>query len=340
MDPAWIQSARRDAVVAWCWVPFAVVTRVAEQHGSALGLVLSAVLLLSLSHQPLTLGLVYGDRSQFRSHARLFTFAPALMVVAVVVGLRISFLMVAVIAGLWNAEHTLMQRYGITRIYGRKVGDDHGRQERAALFAWLGLVLVAAAANRATPAALAHVDVGEVNRRAIRLLASLRPQARAMVPVALAAVAVLTARWVSVERGRVAAGARVNPAKYVYLSATVALFIVMCIDPVAGFAGYVGAHALEYDSIVHAALGRRAASGDAGWIGRLARRPGGRIVFFLATVVGVTVPMLLFQRYGSFTPATAMFLVVGGLHFVFDSVIWKLRRPAVARSLGVPVAVA
>ena len=40
-------------------------------------------------------------------------------------------------AGLWNAEHTLMQRYGVMRIYGRKAGDDHGRLEKPMLIVWL-----------------------------------------------------------------------------------------------------------------------------------------------------------------------------------------------------------
>jgi len=42
-----------------------------------------------------------------------------------------------VLAALWNAEHTLMQRYGVMRIYGRKAGDDHGRLEKPMLIAWL-----------------------------------------------------------------------------------------------------------------------------------------------------------------------------------------------------------
>ena len=40
-------------------------------------------------------------------------------------------------AGLWNAEHTLMQRYGVLRIYGRKAGDDNGRLEKPMFIVWL-----------------------------------------------------------------------------------------------------------------------------------------------------------------------------------------------------------
>ena len=52
-------------------------------------------------------------------------------------GLNVSLTLVALMAGLWNAEHTLMQRYGVMRIYGRKAGDQHGRLEKPMLIVWL-----------------------------------------------------------------------------------------------------------------------------------------------------------------------------------------------------------
>ena len=75
-----------------------------------------------------------------------------------------SVALVAVVAGLWNAEHTLMQRYGITRIYGRKAGEDDGRLEKAMLVSWLVLALVWTAADPATPGRIARMPLGEVNR--------------------------------------------------------------------------------------------------------------------------------------------------------------------------------
>ena len=48
----------------------------------------------------------------------------SLVVAALItIGINVSLGLVAVIAGLWNAEHTLMQRYGVQRIYGRKLYD-------------------------------------------------------------------------------------------------------------------------------------------------------------------------------------------------------------------------
>jgi hypothetical protein len=106
-------------------VPFSLAALLLEVDRGALNLLIAGVLLLSFLHQPLTVALVYGDPAEFRLHRRLFVWAPVVVVAAIVVGRAVSPVLVAAVAGLWNAEHTLLQRYGLTRIYGRKVGDEH-----------------------------------------------------------------------------------------------------------------------------------------------------------------------------------------------------------------------
>jgi hypothetical protein len=271
--PSWIHGPVRDTCLALCWVPLALAVHAVEGDHALLASALAATLLLSLSHQPVTLALIYGDREQFGIHPRLFTWTPLVAVAVVVVGLQVSFVAVALVAALWNAEHTLMQRFGLTRMYGRKAGDDHAAMERAMLLAWLALTVVVVAANHRTPRLLGRVDLGPVNQRGAGLLVSLRPEATALVPFVFALAVVLTTRWALAERRR---GAAVNPAKYLYLAATAALLMVICIDPIAGLAAFVGAHALEYFSIVNAAVRRRSADGGGGLGGRLVRAPTGR----------------------------------------------------------------
>jgi hypothetical protein len=66
--------------------------------------------------------------------------------------LELDPVIIAVIAGVWNAGHTLQQRYGITRIYGRKVGQADGTIELAVVgwfaFQWLRQERSAAEINR------------------------------------------------------------------------------------------------------------------------------------------------------------------------------------------------
>src|SRR4051812_50215726 len=105
----------------------------AEASVSSVQSIVGVIFLISFAHQPLTLGLVYGDPAQRDAHRRLYRWAPWVAFSLIVIGLNVSLSLVALMAGVWNAEHTLMQRYGVIRIYGRKAGDDHGRLEKSML---------------------------------------------------------------------------------------------------------------------------------------------------------------------------------------------------------------
>ena len=125
---------------------------------------MAGVFLLSFAHQPLTIGLVYGDRAEYKARRTLYRIAPFAFVVLIVAGLWVSLTLVALVAGLWNAEHTLMQRFGVTRIYGRKAGDDQGAIEKKMLVSWLVLALVYVAAFVDIPALVTKVGLGGTNR--------------------------------------------------------------------------------------------------------------------------------------------------------------------------------
>src|SRR3989442_14825975 len=92
----------------------------ADHRVSAL---LAATLLFSLIPQPLTLGLVYLDGETRAQQRRVAGVAPivALAVVGAAVYAGWWWAVVPVAAG-WNLVHTVHQRYGILRVYGRKGG--------------------------------------------------------------------------------------------------------------------------------------------------------------------------------------------------------------------------
>ena len=57
------------------------------------------------------------------------------------------------------------------------------------------------------------------------------------------------------------------------------------------------------------------------------------------SVVGSTI-VLLAQFHASLTVYGVLFFGIGGLHILYDGVIWKLRRPDVARSLDIDTGLA
>lgn len=343
-----------DVALALAWVPF-VLAAIAFQGMSAgegdltlLTLFISAVFLLSFAHQPLTMALVYGDPEQFRLRRVIFTVSPFLFMLAIGVGFYVSFAIVALVGGLWNAEHTLMQRYGVTRIYGRMVGQDDGLVEKLMLFSWLIAAALWVAADPSTPGRAASLPLGENNQLAIDWLARLRPIAFALWVPAMIAVVALGVRWVLDERRR----PTVNPMKWVYLGSTATLFLVMVVDPLAGIMGYVGAHALEYFVIVHQSLGKRYGTAPAGAtvaggagapgsgrgpvLGRAVRARTGRLGFLAVYVAIIIAVVTVLERAGSRLAYIVVFFTLGGLHVFYDGFIWKLRRPAVAQSLSIP----
>jgi hypothetical protein len=317
-----------DVALALCWVPFAVAGWVFRDDPDTTVWLVSATLLISFAHQPLTLALVYGDKRNFDLRRRTFTWSPVVFAGAVLATQHISLTALAVIAGLWNAEHTLMQRYGIMRIHGRKAGQQNAPLDKALLFSWLALAFVWIAADGRTPSHIAQTGLRGKNRRGLDLLADLQTIGRILLPFAAIAAAVLTARWLRDETRR---GGSSGRSKRFYTASTAALFLTILVNPVAGFLGYVGSHAIEYFIIVHRSVGPKYASADADGrapVGYAVRRLG-RIGFFAAYIGIVFGALAMLERYGSPTSYTVVILTLGGMHVFYDGFIWK--RPAADR---------
>ena len=327
----WICNPTSDVLMALSWIPFSAAAFLARHIDGAAELLMVYVFLFSFTHQPLTLVLVYGDRFRFAQRPQLFRWSPLVFGLAIVLCMLYSPILLALAAGLWNAEHTLMQRYGITRIYGRKVGQQHSGVELYMLFSWLILALVWAAADPTTLDKVNALGIGGINLKSFALLTSLRPMAELALPAVMLAAGVLMFMWLREETRRQA-----NRAKHLYLVSMLALFALMLIDPIAGFIGYVGSHAVEYFIIVNhnLSLQYQQPGHGGGTVGRLVRAPAGRVGFFLLYLLSIAALLAFLQLFTSRYILAFTFFVIGALHFFYDGFIWKLRKPAVARSLG------
>ncbi len=332
---AWIHGPSLDLFLALCWVPFAIAGLALQGSGDRLQWYASAVLLLSLAHQPITLAMVYGDAEQFALKRRVFTWTPVVLATLVFVGLRIDFLLVAVIGGLWNTEHTLMQRYGIVRIYRRKGGETgSGRLDLMLLSSWLVLVLAWAVADPRTSDRIESLGLGTANRRSLQLLLDVRPYATVLLVIAFVFSVVTTGRWLVREA---AGGFGSNPATYGYLLGTAGLFLLAAFHPVAGLLAWVGSHAVEYFIVVVTNMGRRypADQSPTGPLAKAVRTPIGVIGFVAVFSAAVVLAVLYLQNNASLTLYGMVFFCLGGMHIFYDGFIWKLRRPKVAESFAI-----
>lgn len=327
--PGWLHGPLVDTLLAWCYLPIAVAVHFAEPHLTTVRAMVAVIFLISFAHQPLTLGLVYGDPLQVAAHRRLYRWTPLVVVVLVTLGLGVSLTTVAVMAGLWNAEHTLMQRYGLMRIYGRKAGDQQGGLEKPMLIAWLVAGVAYLGAYVDLQRLVDKLGVGRTNTRTVEVLGHLTTVSRVLFWLAVVVAAGLTARWWAAERRLGAAASR---PKHWYAAATLGLVVAVMVDPIAGVAGYVAAHAIEYFAVVHRSLRTRR---DAAPVAVVTRTSGRRALVYAAYFAAIAA--IVVGTRGMWDGKVYAFAVLtfGALHIFYDGFVWKLRRPNVAASLGV-----
>ncbi|MEZ5247097.1 MAG: hypothetical protein R2707_18565 [Acidimicrobiales bacterium] len=331
----WIRQPGWDALMAFAWVPFAAAALAWSGQTDRLEWLVAATLVFSVSHQPLTMPLVYADPHVRTSRPVIFGLSPFIVMSLVLIGLQLDPVVIAVVAGVWNAGHTLQQRYGITRIYGRKVGQGDGTVEHRLLWSMLVLALLVAAADSATPDRIASAGLGGRNQRGLDILTNAAPVARYLAPLMGVVVAVLVVQWLRQEL----AADQVNPAKWLYLGSTAGLIGLTMVSPLAGFVGYVGSHAAEYYLIVHNHLADRypdAVTDGGAPLGRAVRSRPGPLGLMAAYAVGIAVFIWAVRSFGSYQVYAAVFLTLGALHLFYDGLIWKLRRPEVARGFQIP----
>lgn len=330
--PDWIYGPATDAFIALCWVPLWLfghqVAAGADDH--LLRWAVGAAFLISFLHQPLTLGLVYGDMRRFSQLRPLFVWAPPITIGAVVIGVVFHLWILVVVAAVWNTIHTLQQRYGICRIYARRSRYGSARLDRTVLYSWMAAAALVVAAKPNTLNLVRRVRFDNVNAGGVRMLTDTRPVALALfLPVGLVAVALALA----VLRQEAGQGSSANPAKWLYQGSSLLLIASIAVDPAAGFIAYVGSHAIEYFVVVYrTAESRYGPDTDrSSVLGRAASTMWRRTACFGA-IVGIA--LLAHARlHGNVYDITLY--SVGALHFLYDGFIWKLRQPLVASDFAI-----
>jgi hypothetical protein len=366
-DPgAWLLGPWFDAIcIAWAWVPFYLfVVFVLGLDGSwslggrdgngtepGLGLAMLVALGVSYVHRHYTFLLVYGDDQTFGERVRAYTVVPAALFLAlalivrlqadlswVLFGLKVRpWMLVLFVTGAWNMWHTLMQRYGITRIYASKAGG--GLQTRAHARRDLWLMWSAVALTAALTSMFRAPTFGGIaNGR--RVLIALEPIIHGVLGWILLGIIAVTAvvaagSWVIHERA-----ATLTPRERIprlnFVASTAALLLVFVIHgPIVGYLCFGVAHAVEYIFFFHV-FGRRKfakrESQRSGLAAKLLARPlvsGPIIALVLAGL------FLLLADYRKSEPYLVYYTATSLLHFLYDGWIWKVRKPEVAAVLGV-----
>jgi hypothetical protein len=319
-----------DAALALSWVPFAFAAHLVEGGKGSLGALFAAVMFVSFVHQPLTFPLVYGSPWRLATHRRLFLWFPVLALAVIAVSTEVSLTLVAVVGGIWNAEHILMQRYGITRMYGRKAHDDQGPVERWMLVTWFLIPLLWTAARGELRHVLDRLSSRSVDATAAGVLSRMTTEAAVVLAIVVVAAGYLTTRWLIGERRAAPAW---NFGKWLYLASTAGLFGLAVVDPIAAVVGFVASHSVEYFALVNRSVA--AERRHPGPLGQIVSPRHGRLAFFTVYGLAVTGVFVLLYRVAPASVLLVSVLTIGAVHFFYDAFIWKLRRPDVAASLAI-----
>ncbi|MDY3553347.1 hypothetical protein R5W24_002448 [Gemmata sp. JC717] len=277
---------------------------------------------LTLPHRWITLVLVATDPDRREARTRTLAVVAALFAV-LVIGAFLgtgAFLCLALVDFVWNAWHFGSQHAGVLRMYTRKVGGGSEFLERWGLRAF-----VVYAALRAAEWAAGWLETDSA--------------ARAFFAVSDFAILTLPAALLLTN---VAGASRARAGKLAYLTSVCVLYTVFILSLHFGWTGLIVAcaaagsmfHAVEYLAVVTHYARRRESVGSPGRFRTLARY----WVLFLATyalVLGSTGVWLSRPDSGLAVLWQGLNLWAAFVHYAFDGMIWKLRRPDTAAALGV-----
>lgn len=277
---------------------------------------------LTLPHRWITLVLVATDPDRRENRARKLVLVAGLFAV-LVVGAFLgtgAFLCLALVDYVWNAWHFGSQHAGVLRMYARKVGGGSAFLER-----WGLRLFVVYGALRAAEWAAGWLETDDTARAwfAVADLAVL------IIPAAL-----LLTNFIGASRERVG--------KLAYLTSVCVLYSGFVLSLHSGWGGLIVVfaasasmfHAVEYLAVVTHYARRRGSVGSPGRFRALAR----------SWVLFLVVYVLALGSVGAWMsrPGSELVMLWQGLnlwaafvHYAYDGMIWKLRRPETATALGV-----
>lgn len=278
------------------------------------------VYFVTLPHRWITLVLVALDPDRRDGRTPwLLAIAAALMVLVAGVWIgTAAFTCLAVVDYVWNAWHFAAQHAGVLRIYGRKVSGGSAGLERYGTRFFVTYAVLRTAGW--TTGWLQTSDSSRDLLRTVDLLAM-------VVPAVLALTALCGAT-------------RARAAKTLYTLSVCTLYGGLILSLSSGASAWVVPlatasglfHATEYLAVVTQYAWRRRVVGGASAFRRLA----GVWVPFLAIYLAVLGSMGVWMEGGpAFEFWLGLNLWAALVHYAYDGMIWKLRRPETARALGV-----
>jgi heme/copper-type cytochrome/quinol oxidase subunit 4 len=341
--PTWPKSQPTisffDLAMAFGWLPFYVwmlsTPLAGDVHSAAYRPAFKTAVAMALAvnfiHRHFVYFLFFGDQQQRRQHPRALWLVPLLVIGIVVPANWVGTLSWSILLGgvaAWNIWHTLMQRHGLARAYAVKAGGGlesapHGKRDQALLFSatlWIAALVVAFRQDTFWgQAAKAFVHIRFINDY---------PALRFGIVVITAVVFGICAwRWVVVER---AARPSSRVPRLTWLLSSVLILATFVINgPIIGYISFGVAHSIEYIMFVFMMANRRVDRGDRS----VGVRALGTPLLFASTSAFLLLAFVAAREVWSLPLFAVYYTSTSIMHYYYDGIIWKLRRPELRAQL-------
>ena len=322
----WIVSPLVDlSCISVGWLVFFVMPLLTPEQSSKIRTV---AFTFFVAHRYFTFLLVYLDRTEFARRKLIYALTPGICIVFVWLCYYFKVEEPEMFAFWWlfNYFHFVRQKYGILRIYSGKSRWGHKRMDEWTTYGW-GLAGIF----------YMFAYQAEVEGRLMHYLATLFGHRTPPLEVAqglFVIVALLTIAWL-VHELRSPAG--VGWPKMLFLGSVVLMYGVgPALSAEAVLIATSFSHASEYIALVGLTVKNKAVASrlDSPILNRASEHI---VLYTVALIAGVSVILYGMKQVSMFTYLVFTY-GTSFAHFIFDGMIWKLRRPKVAREVGTATA--
>jgi hypothetical protein len=327
VQKSWIKNPGTDLTFFdFGWILVLIPLVLFKQH---LSIIIISVLIVSYIHRHYTFALVYGDKEEFQKRKQIYIFLPIIAVLATILSLYLdAFKVLLVAAVLWNMYHTITQKYGITRIYSRKAGYGEAWIDKGLIYSWF-LFLFFALVEREKEV-ISQYQSGSALLNYIGDNLSYFTLASYFFFGIAIAFTLLFAYQEFKNRHQI------NTPKIFFVISILLLYSIFFYSLIVGYIVFAFSHALEYIAFVNIFVNSK-----------YKRKPESKSLVALASKkqwlysslfsLGIVAICLLGIKLNE--NAFEIYIVGSSfLHFIYDGLIWKVRRPEVGKPLDIKYA--
>jgi len=241
---------------------------------------------------------------------------------------RPLFIVLLVLSGLWNIYHTLMQKMGILRIYGRKTKGGKSWLDKSMVWIWFGYLFFLLGTMPQIRRQVARAEsTGKFLNAVIEPILPLVPYLAKLFLILSLAVTVFYLKEELTARGKF------NWPKNLFMLSILMIYATFLYNFLVGFIVFGFSHAVEYLAFVTVYSKKKYLKQPIGksLMARWMRHHWLYFILFLIVSSALFIPWYFIDR------STLTWYIVGSsfLHFLYDGWIWKVRKPEVGEPLGI-----